>query len=74
LQATFEMSSAEYDLAIAVQAKPFPWGPLAVAMYINSCEASPIAIKPLSVENVRPMTPGSSLELTRRSEYVWFGN
>jgi hypothetical protein len=68
------MSAPEYDLSITSNAKPFPLGPLAVALYINSCDSyaqsPPIAVKPLPVENVRPMAPESGFELLRKSEYT----
>lgn len=69
------MSGVHYELTIAAQAKPFPWGPLAVALYINRCEAykpEPIHIKALPVELLQPMTPGSTIELIRKNEFDLF--
>ena len=58
-----------YELSIAAQAKPFPYGPVATAMWINSHSngRNPISITTLPAEHAKSST---SAKLVRKSEYL----
>jgi hypothetical protein len=61
-----------YELSIATQAKPFPYGPVATAMWINSHSdgRNPISIKTLPAALHEPAKSSTSTKLVRKSEYI----
>jgi len=65
--------SAKFELSIASQAKPFPWAPLATAVFINAQSASDkqplINITAQPVALLEPAVQASNAILTNKSEY-----
>ena len=64
-------STAEFELSIASQAKPFPYGPLATAIYINANSEvkNPITITTQPVALHDPPHAASNAKLIRKKEY-----
>jgi hypothetical protein len=66
-----------FELSITSQAKPFPYAPLAAAIYINDLskkqkppvQQSPIAITPQPGANHGAALAASNVKLTRKQEY-----
>jgi hypothetical protein len=61
-----------YELSIATQAKPFPYGPVATAMWINSHSdgRNPISITTLPAAPHEPAKSSTSAKLVRKLEYL----
>ena len=64
-------STAEFELSIASQAKPFPYGPLAIAIYINTNSEgkNPIIITSQPAALHDPAHAASNAKLIRKKEY-----
>ena len=63
-------SAAEFELSIASQAKPLPYGPLATALYINTNSEgkNPITIISQPVALHDPAHAASNAKLIRKKE------
>jgi glutathione S-transferase len=59
-----------YELLVATQSKPFAWGPLAIALYINNSEAyksHPITISPRRVDLLQEIAAGAIVQLVSKA-------
>ena len=64
------MAAKSFELVIASESKPFPWGPLATAIYVNStCDGNPITITTQPVALLEPAVQASNVKLVSKSEY-----
>jgi hypothetical protein len=66
-------TAVTYELTLAANAKPFAWGPLAAALYVNDsvsddCPRIVITTKPIAL--LDPKAPTSNASLVRKPEYV----
>ena len=64
--------NASFELLIASQSKPFPWAPLATAVFINAQNGgiqAPIMITAQPVALLSPAVQTSNAILTCKSEY-----
>lgn len=67
------MATKAFELVIASEAKPFPWGSLATAIFINStCDGSPITITTQAVALLEPAVQASTANLVSKTEYHTF--
>jgi hypothetical protein len=63
------MAIKSFELVIASESKPFPWGPLATTIYINStCDGNPITITTQAVALLEPAVQASNAKLISKSE------
>lgn len=69
------MATKAFELVIASEAKPFPWGPLSIALYINStCNGSPISITTQAVALLEPAVQASTASLISKAEYLYLSD
>jgi hypothetical protein len=66
---SLKMTTKSFELVITSESKPFPWGPLATAIYINStCDGNPITITTQAVALLEPAMQASNVKLVSKSE------